>query len=233
MRKVFMGYTSYQKVVYDVAKFSIERHSPDVEVRPIIQSALRDLGIYTRPKDENGSTEFSITRFLTPWLAGYKGWVLFCDNDMLCQSDINELFDMADDSKAVMVVKHRYTVKEGMKLDGQVQFAYPRKNWSSVILFNAGHPSNKVLTPELINSVAPLYLHRFQWLHNEEIGEIPHSWNWLVGVYKDKAAAKMIHFTDGGCYFKNYQDVPFADKWKDEFYKMSNTKWTKEMIVDL
>ena len=233
MRKVFMGYTSYQKVVYDVAKFSIERHSPDVEVRPIIQSALRELGIYTRAKDENGATEFSITRFLTPWLAGYKGWVLFCDNDILCQSDINELFDMADDSKAVMVVKHRYTVKEGMKLDGQKQFAYPRKNWSSVILFNAGHPSNKVLTSELINSVTPMYLHRFQWLQNEEIGEVDHSWNWLVGVYNDKSAARMIHFTDGGPYFKNYQDVPFADKWKDEFYKMSNTKWTKEMIVDL
>jgi lipopolysaccharide biosynthesis glycosyltransferase len=232
MRKVFMGYTSYQKVVYDVAKFSIERHSEDVEVRPIVQSALRELGIYTRPKDENGATEFSITRFLTPWLAGYQDWVLFCDNDMLCVDDINKLFDLRDESKAVMCVKHRYQVKEGIKLDGQKQLAYPRKNWSSVVLFNAGHPSNRVLTPELINSVAPLYLHRFQWLKDEEIGEIPHEWNWLVGVYNDHHKAKMVHFTDGGPYFKNYQDAPLAHWWTEEYHRMTGKEWTTEDIVD-
>lgn len=232
MRKVFMGHTSYQKVVYDVAKFSIESRSPDVEVRPIVQSALRELGIYDRPIDALGSTEFSITRFLTPWLAGYKGWVLFCDNDVLCLDDINDLFDMADESKAVMVVKHRYDVIEGIKLDGQKQTVYPRKNWSSVVLFNAGHPSNRQLTPELVNSATPLYLHRFQWLEDEEIGELPVAWNWLVGVYNNHNAARLVHYTDGGPYFKSYRNCPLAHLWEDEYHRMTGKEFTEDDIID-
>ena len=234
MRKVFVGYTSYQDIVYQVAKHSIERHSRGVKCYPIVQQALRDLGIYYRSKDLNGSTEFSITRFLTPWLAGYRGWVLFCDNDILCLEDIHKLFDLADDRYAVMCAKHDYTPKGDTKLDGQKQTIYPRKNWSSVMLWNCNHPKNKFITPELVNEVAPLYLHRFMWLEDDEIGDITHEWNWLVDWYKEPADGKpkMLHFTEGGPYFKNYQDVEFKDLWLEEFKLYAGREFTQSDIVD-
>ncbi len=235
MRKVFVGYTSYQDVVYQVAKHSIERQSKDVTCYPIVQQALRDLGIYYRDADSRGSTEFSITRFLTPWLAGYKGWVMFCDNDVLALTDVNELFDLADDRYAVMVVKHEHNPTETVKLDGQVQSCYPRKNWSSVVLWNLEHPKNKMITPEFVNEVSPKYLHRFMWLEDNEIGEIPVSWNWLVdwNNEQEEGKPKFLHFTDGGPYFKNYQDCSYADLWLKEYELMTGRAFEQKDIVDL
>jgi lipopolysaccharide biosynthesis glycosyltransferase len=234
MRKIFIGYTSYQDVVYQVAKHSIERHSEDISCFPIVQQSLRDLGIYTRDKDIGGSTEFSITRFLTPWLAGYNGWVLFCDNDILALTDLNELFEMADDKYAVMCVKHKYKPSLNTKLDGQTQTVYPRKNWSSVVLWNCSHPKNQLITPELVNNVSPLFLHRFMWLDDSEIGELSVNWNWLVGWNKssNKGEEKMLHFTEGGPYFRNYQNVEYGDLWKNEFFLMSGREFTEDDIVD-
>jgi len=234
MRKVFVGYTSYQDVVYKVAQHSIERRSKDVKCYPIIQQSLRDLGIYYRPHDKNGATEFSITRFLTPWLAGYKGWVMFCDNDVLALTDINELFDQADDKYAVMCVKHDHNPTDTMKLDGQKQTQYPRKNWSSVVLWNLEHPKNKQITPELVNEVSPLYLHRFMWLEDHEIGELALEWNYLVDWYKEESAGKpkLLHYTDGGPYFKNYQDCDYAKEWLDEYRLMTGKDFEKSDIID-
>lgn len=234
MRKVFVGYTSYQDVVYQVAKHSIERHSRDVKCYPIIQQSLRDLNIYTRAEDKKGATEFSITRFLTPWLAGYKGWVLFCDNDVLALTDVNELFEQADERYAVMCVKHNHEPTETVKLDGQLQTNYPRKNWSSVVLWNCSHPKNQFITPELVNEVSPLFLHRFMWLEDNEIGEISHEWNWLVDWYKEpkNGKPKFLHFTDGGPYFKNYQDVDYKSEWLNEYRLYSGKEFLPEDIID-
>jgi lipopolysaccharide biosynthesis glycosyltransferase len=234
MRKVFVGYTSYQDVVYQVCKHSIEKQSQDVQCFPIIQSALRDLGIYTRPVDKNGTTEFSITRFLTPWLAGYKGWVLFCDNDTLALTDINELFELADDKYAVMCAKHHHNPCEKTKLDGQKQTLYPRKNWSSVVLWNCEHPKNKMLTPELVNHLSPMFLHRFMWLEDSEVGEFSHEWNWLVDWYSTPTDGnpKFLHFTEGGPYFKSYQNCGFADEWLNEYKGMTGKTFTAGDLID-
>ncbi len=233
MRKVFIGYTSYQDVVYQVSKHSIERHSRDIKCFPIVQSALRELGIYTRASDQNGSTEFSITRFLTPWLAGYKGWVLFCDNDTLALTDMNKLFDQADDKYAVMCVKHDHKPSGEIKLDGQKQTQYPRKNWSSVVLWNCSHPKNQFITPELVNEVSPLFLHRFMWLEDNEIGEFSHEWNWLVDWYKEPKDGnpKFLHYTEGGPYFDNYQDCGYAELWRAEYKMMTGKAFTESDII--
>ncbi|UTA49540.1 hypothetical protein L1F30_08380 [Simiduia sp. 21SJ11W-1] len=234
MRKVFVGYTSYQDVVYQVAKHSIERQSKDVVCYPIIQQSLRDLGVYTRAADKMGATEFSITRFLTPYLAGYRGWVLFCDNDVLALTDVNELFDLADDKYAVMCVKHNHVPTDKYKLDGQIQTIYPRKNWSSVVLWNCNHPKNKLITPELVNEVSPRFLHRFMWLEDSEIGEIPLSWNWLVDWYKEPqdGKPKFLHFTDGGPYFRNYQEVDYHELWRNEYAHYAGRDFTLDDIID-
>ena len=220
--KVFVGYDPREDIAYQVCKHSIVRRQPDAEVRPLIQSDLRDSGWYTRPKDKLASTEFTFTRFLVPELMNFQGWAVFMDCDMILTTDIKQLFDQADDQYAVMCVQHDYTPKEGVKMDGQRQTIYPRKNWSSMMLINCSHPSNSVLTQDLVNNpeLNGAYFHRFSWLKDEEIGVLNHTWNYLVGVYDDIETPNLIHYTEGGPWFENYRDCEFHQLWKAELFDM-------------
>jgi len=220
--KVFIGYEPREDIAYQVCKHSIKRRQPAAEVQPLIQKDLRDTGWYKRPVDKLASTEFTFTRFLVPELAGFKGWAVFMDCDMILTTDIKELFDQADDRYAVMCVKHDYTPREGIKMDGQKQTIYPRKNWSSVVLWNCAHPSNRKLDCDMVNEIElnGAYFHRFSWLKDEEIGELNHTWNYLVGVYDDIEKPKLIHYTEGGPWFENYRDCEFNELWKTELYDM-------------
>ena len=220
--KVFVGYDPREDIAYQVCKHSILTRQPNANVRPLVQKELRDAGWYTRPVDKLASTEFTFTRFLVPELANFEGWAVFMDCDMILTTDIKELFDQADDKYAVMCVQHDYTPKEGMKMDGQKQTIYPRKNWSSVVLFNCAHPSNAKLTQDMVNDTElnGAYFHRFSWLKDEEIGELDHTWNYLVGVYDDIETPKLIHYTEGGPWFENYRDCEFNDLWKQELFDM-------------
>ena len=220
--KVFVGYDPREDIAYQVCKHSILTKQPEAIVRPLVQKELRDAGWYTRPKDKLASTEFTFTRFLVPELTNFKGWAVFMDCDMILTTDIKELFDQADDKYAVMCVQHDYTPKEGMKMDGQKQTVYPRKNWSSVVLFNCAHPSNARLTQDMVNDpeLNGAYFHRFSWLKDEEIGELDHTWNYLVGVYDDVETPKLIHYTEGGPWFENYRECEFHELWKNELKDM-------------
>lgn len=222
--KVFVGWDSREDIAYQVCKHSILSKQPEAEVIPLKQKELRDRGLYWRDVDKLASTEFTFTRFLIPELAHYTGWALFMDCDMILTTDIKELFAQADDRYAVMCVQHDYTPREGLKMDGKQQTAYPRKNWSSVMLVNCSHPSNAVLHKELVNDpeISGAYLHRFSWLKDEEIGELDHTWNYLVGVYNDIDFPKLIHYTEGGPWFENYRNCEFADLWKAELQDMMN-----------
>tara|TARA_B100001057_G_scaffold290522_1_gene290564 strand:- start:2182 stop:2853 length:672 start_codon:yes stop_codon:yes gene_type:complete len=220
--KIFIGYDTREDIAYQVCKHSILSKQPGADVRPLKQQELRDAGWYNRDIDKLASTEFTFTRFLIPELANFKGWAVFMDCDMILTTDIKELFDQADDKYAVMCVQHDYKVKEEFKMDGQKQTIYPRKNWSSVMLFNCGHKSNRKLTQELVNNpeINGAYLHRFSWLKDKEIGELDHTWNYLVGVYDDIDKPKLIHYTEGGPWFENYRDCEFNQLWKQELYDM-------------
>ena len=220
--KVFVGYDPREDIAYQVCKHSIIARSKDAEVYPLKQKELRDAGWYTRPTDKLASTEFTFTRFLVPELANFKGWAVFMDCDMILTTDIKELFAQADDKYAVMCVQHDYTPKEGIKMDGQKQTIYPRKNWSSVMLINCAHPSNARLTQDMVNDTElnGAYFHRFSWLKDEEVGELDHTWNYLVGVYDDIKKPKLIHYTEGGPWFENYRDCDFHAEWKTELFDM-------------
>ena len=222
--KVFVGYDTREDIAYQVCKHSILARQPDADVRPLKQKELREAGWYTRAIDKLASTEFTFTRFLIPELTNFKGWAVFMDCDMILTTDIKELFDQADDKYAVMCVQHDYKVKEEFKMDGQKQTIYPRKNWSSVMLFNCGHPSNATLTQDLVNSpeINGAYLHRFSWLKDEEVGELNHTWNYLVGVYDDIETPKLIHYTEGGPWFENYRHCQYNQLWKHELQEMMN-----------
>jgi lipopolysaccharide biosynthesis glycosyltransferase len=226
MNKVFVGYDPREDIAYQVCKHSIARRNKEVLVRPLVQKELREAGWYTRPVDPLSSTEFTFTRFLIPELCDYKGWALFMDCDMILLTDIQELFDQADEKYAVMCVHHDYTPREGLKMDGQKQSIYPRKNWSSVMLFNCGHPSNKQINTSVVNdtNITGKYLHRFSWLKDSEIGELSHEWNWLTDWYKEPedGKPKLLHYTEGGPWFENYRDCDYHKEWKIELADMMN-----------
>lgn len=207
---VFIGYDSREDIAFQVCKYSIVKHQPHAKIFPIKQADLT--GIYNRPVDPQSSTEFSFTRFLVPYLSSYNGWALFADCDFLFLDDVSKLFDLVETKYAVMVVKHNYQPLNKFKMDGKIQHVYPRKNWSSLILFNCSHPSNQQLTPTLINSATGQYLHQFSWLDDIEIGELDFNWNWLVGWNKI-GNPKALHYTEGGPWFENYKDCEYSDLW--------------------
>ena len=221
---IYVGYDTREDIAYQVSKFSILQRSKNVSVIPLKLDDLKEKGLYWRGEDKLGSTEFTFSRFLVPELNDYKGWALFCDCDIIFLEDINNLFNLKDDKYAVMCVQHDYTPKEETKMDGKQQTLYPRKNWSSLVLWNCGHRSNQKISRELINNpeTTGKYLHRFSWLKDEEIGAIPHYWNWLVGWYKEPndGSPKAIHYTEGGPWFENYRDCDYHQKWKDLLFKM-------------
>lgn len=235
--KIFVGYDPKEDIAFQVCRHSILKHtSIPVEIIPIVQSDLRKNGLYWRERGKLESTEFSFTRFLTPHLANYEGWAMFVDCDFLYLTDIKELRDLVDDKYAIMCVQHDYTPKETTKMDGAVQTVYPRKNWSSMVLYNCGHPKNKVLTPEIVNTQTGAFLHRFQWLEDDEIGAVPFVWNFLEGhnkvVENDPTTfPKAIHYTRGGPWFEAWKNCEFADLWLKEMeeYMKEAEKETKDL----
>jgi hypothetical protein len=216
---IYIGYDPRESVAfYTLAHSILRRASVPISIAPLAQSQLR--GVYRRARGPTESTEFSMTRFLVPYLSGYTGWSIFMDCDMLCRVDIAALAKEieAQDDKAVIVCKHDYVPKTERKFLDQVQTKYKRKNWSSLMLFN--NARCHALTPDYVNTASGLELHRFAWMEDAAIGELPLEWNWLVGEYAYNAGAKIVHFTIGGPYFAAYRDCDYAGEWFAEFESM-------------
>jgi len=211
MIRVFIGYDSAEEVAFSVLAYSIQaRASKPVAIAPVKLSQLS--GVFARERNNLQSTEFSFSRFLVPWMAGYEGWAVFMDCDMLVRDDIARLWEMRDERFAVQVVKHQHVPKEDTKFLGQAQTRYEKKNWSSVMLMNCA--KCRALTPEYVNSASGLALHQFKWLGDDGlIGEIPHRWNHLVGYDAPDAAASLVHFTIGGPWFAEYAAAEYAPEW--------------------
>ena len=166
------------------------------------------------------SNQFIFSRFLVPWLCGFKGHAIFADGDMVCREDIAKLWAMRRHDVAVQVVKHDYKTKAGTKYLGQPNKDYPRKNWSSVVIFNCAHFHNRALTPEYVEKSSGAHLHRFEWLDDSMIGELPKEWNWLAEEYEHNDEAKLIHYTLGTPCFKDYADCDHSAEWHQERHDM-------------
>lgn len=218
MIRIFIGYDPVEAVAYNVLQFSIvERSSQPVSITPIRLSHLSQ--VFSRERDPRQSTDFSFSRFLTPYLSEYQGWSLFMDCDMLCLDDIAKLWALRDERYAVMVVKHDHRPKETTKFLGRPQTAYAKKNWSSVMLFN--NSRCRALTPAYVNTASGLELHQFKWLESDElIGELPAEWNHLVGYNSPCEQAKLVHYTLGGPYFTEYKECEYSREWFEEFRRM-------------
>lgn len=225
-RSIWIGYDPREASAFAVARHSIRRNTTlPIPIFGVVLADMRARALYRREmtRNEKGqlfdpisqapmATEFAITRFLVPHLAR-EGWALFMDCDMLVRGNIVRLFEMADPKKAVMCVKHVHAPPEGTKMDGQEQLRYARKNWSSVMLFNCDHPANRALTVEMVNALPGRDLHRFCWLEDDLIGDLPPSWNWLVGHSPADIEPNIVHFTEGTPAMPGYEDVAYADEW--------------------
>ena len=211
---VYIGYDPREAVAFSVFSYSIHaRASQPVSVTPLVLSQLR--GVLTRERHPLQSTDFSFSRFLTPYLSDYCGWSVFMDCDMLMLEDIAILHGLRDDRYAVMVVKHNHVPRETTKFLDEPQSKYEKKNWSSVILFN--NAKCRALTPEYVNKASGLELHQFKWLGDDDlIGALPDRWNHLVGYNPPRRDACLVHYTLGGPYFEEYRDCEYAEEWRAE-----------------
>jgi len=223
--KIYLGFDADEMVACAVARESIMRQTADADIHRISRLSLGEN--YTRPTSRRAptgalwddlseapmSTDHAIARFFVPWLCDYTGWAIFLDGDILCRRDLAAMMASADPQYAVVCVQHPPLLAEGAKKDGAVQIAYPRKNWSSVMLFNCGHPANRKLDLVLLNCLPGRDLHRFCWLQEDQIGVLPARWNYLVGVNPGMEDPAIVHFTTGVPLIAAHAHDPFSDEW--------------------
>ncbi len=205
-----VGFDQRESVAYHVfCQSVIDQSSLPVSFLPL-SPALQSF--YTETHTD-GSNQFIYTRFLTPYLMNYNGWAIFADGDMVFLDDPAKLWALRDPTKAVQVVKHDYQTVATQKYLGNKNENYPRKNWSSLVLWNCAHPANRVLTPEFVQGKPGSFLHRFSWLDDADIGEIPQIWNWLAIEYPENADAALVHYTLGTPCFKDFSQTAMAEHW--------------------
>ena len=237
MNTVYIGYDPKEDMAYQVLKFSLERiTTKPIRVVPIRLDVVQRMGLYRRDfsvmdgqrydmiDGRPFSTDFSFTRFLVPFLNMFQGKALYMDCDMYMRTDVIELFEACDlDYYPLWCVHHKYEPELGSKMDNKVQESYHRKNWSSLMMFNCSHESNKMLTIDDVNTRTGRWLHGFEWLSDKEsdIGRIPEEWNWLDGHSDEKLKAKNVHFTTGGPWFKVWgpkrdQDTKYGIEWVND-----------------
>jgi lipopolysaccharide biosynthesis glycosyltransferase len=236
MDAAFIGYDPRWSAPFAVLRHELSR---EVATYGIELAAMYKRGLYTRVTERRGnqlrdvisdapmSTEFAISRFLTPHLAresGVNGWALFLDCDMLPFASMDELFALADRRYAVMCVKHAFVPAAETKMDGQTQTFYLRKNWSSLVLYNMRHPANNKLTLEMINALPGRDLHAFSWLEDEQIGELPPEWNFIPGhtTLPESTMPAVVHWSEGGPWLEEYAGVPYAAEWNE-----AHSRWVR------
>ena len=213
--RIFVGYDPREAVAFHVCVNSIIRHaSVPVSITPLALDTLA--GCYSEQHTDASNT-FVYSRFLVPYLCGFKGQALFLDGDMIVKDDVAKLFGMIRNEADVAVVKHDYATKFPVKYLGAKNEDYPRKNWSSVVLWNCANFPNRVLTPEFVSGQTGAFLHRFQWLEDWRIQGLPAEWNWLVSEQPHNDDAKLLHFTVATPCFDDYSACDHAEEWHNEF----------------
>jgi len=224
---IVVGFDQKESVAYHTfAQSVIENSTIPTRFMPL------NIGSLTNYKEthKDGSNDFIYSRFLVPYLMNFNGWAIYADGDMVCLEDIKKLWDLRDDKFAVQVVKHDYKTKIKTKYWGNKNEDYPRKNWSSLILWNCNHLSHKILTPKFIQQKTGAFLHRFSWIKDEEIGELEKEWNWLAMEYEEKNDINLIHYTIGTPCFEEYQNKSLSSYWKKSFLNMLDGYYKKNKL---
>ena len=225
---IVVGFDQRESVAYHTFTQSvIENSTIPVRFLPLSMSSLSNY----KEVHKDGSNDFIYSRFLVPYMMNFKGWAIYADGDMVCLEDIKKLWNLRDNKYAVQVVKHDYKTKITEKYWGNKNEDYPRKNWSSLILWNCEHASHKILTPDFIQNQSGAFLHRFSWIKDEEIGSIDKEWNWLAMEYEEKKSINLIHYTIGTPCFKEYEKTSLSLYWKKSFLNMLDGYFKKDNLT--
>jgi hypothetical protein len=218
--RVFVGFDQREAIAYHTfAQSLIQNSSVPVSLIPMSLKVLQS--VYNETHTD-ASNEFIYSRFLVPFLCGFDGPAVFVDGDMVIETDIKDLFNLFDSSKAIQVVQHDYKTKANLKYFGNKNEDYPRKNWSSMILWNCSHAAHRILTPEFVANQSGSFLHRFRWIDDRDIGGLDASWNWLAEEYSANESARLIHYTLGTPCLKDYQDCSQSDRWHAYYRSLQN-----------
>ena len=224
---IIVGFDQKESVAYHTFVQSvIEKSTIPTRFMPLNIGSL----INYKETHKDGSNEFIYSRFLVPYLMNFNGWAIYADGDMVCLEDIKKLWGLRNNKFAVQVVKHDYKTKVKSKYWGNKNEDYPRKNWSSLILWNCNHQSHKILTPEFIQKKTGSFLHRFSWIKDKEIGEVPKEWNWLAMEYEEKNDINLIHYTIGTPCFEEYQNKSLSLYWKKSFLNILDGYYKKNKL---
>lgn len=230
--RVYIGWDQRDALAYEVCRHSLLKHaSVPIEVVPLKDWELRARGVYWRDYyvDPRGqmwdrkdgkpfSTNFTYTRFCIPFLEDYGDEpVLFMDADMLMRADVAPLAESLRDG-AVACVKHDHAPRETTKMTGNIQAAYFRKNWSSLMVIRPS--ACTALTPYVVNNMAGRWLHGMLWLEDDKIVALPEEWNWLEGWSDPALDPKVVHFTRGTPDMPGHEDVPYAEEWRVTLSKL-------------
>jgi hypothetical protein len=202
MLRVFIGHEPRVAIQTNVAISSVYEHSSQpVAITPLVLGQL--------PITRKGLTEFSYARFLVPYLCGYKGRALFIDSDIAVLGDIDELFESVEDQSGAVFVAD---IK-------------PEFERAAVMLFNCGHPDNRVLTPEFVETTN-VHLHLLGWTQN--IGFIPLNWGHAVGYSRPQPLDRLplIHYTAGVPAWPETADCEHAEEWHKARRQMCSVKTT-------
>ena len=219
--KIYIGFDVSKPECFDVCKFSIQKRTNEISINKIGNSILSN-DIWYRKRNDLETTDFSICRFLVPYLSNYDGISVFMDDDFLWQCDVKELMNYYDDTKSVMVCKHDYVPKHTKKWSNNKQTKYNRKKWSSLMMFNNMHQDCKKLDVKAVNEQEGLWLHQFEW--TDSVGIIPLSYNFLVDEYEPYENIKALHFTNGCPIFDECKTQELADKWINEKRNFENCR---------
>ena len=213
MIPIFIGYDPREAIAFHTCANSIIRHATQpVQIIPLALNLFKDY----KETHTDGSNQFIYSRFLVPHLMGFNGWAIFIDGDMIVRDDITKLWELQNPYKDVLVVKHDYKTCMPIKYLGAKNEDYPRKNWSSVILWNCNSFPNRRLTPEFVQRSTGSELHRFSWIDNERLGELPIEWNWLPDEFGENPDAKLLHYTLGAPCFHEFANTPQGGEWHRE-----------------
>lgn len=207
MIPIFVGRDERESIGLSVFTHSVwSRTSEPVSITPL--SARTD-----------GSNAFTLARFLIPYHMRYQGFAIWADgSDMLCLADIAELWALRDIYKAVQVVKHDYKTRHPVKYLGQKNYDYPRKNWSSLMIINCAHFAwRDRIRPDNLHEMSGEVLHRFAFIKDEDVGELPIEWNFITGEDEQSLGMpKIVHYSLGLPVWKPYNTWPYAKEWNKE-----------------
>ena len=184
--QVVIGYDPRQPVAFQVAAQSVWQHA----TAPV---SITRLALKRLPITRRGLTDFTYSRWLTPWLADYEGVSIFLDSDVLVRGDVTELlaYPLAEPEVPVFAVQG------------------PRKfEWPSVMVFH--NARCRTLTPEYIEDRA----HKlFDWAWSSTVGALAPTWNHLVGYDVPNPDAKIVHFTQGIPIWTETKGCEFSEEW--------------------